>query len=102
MMSANKNPDVSEKCVLRSSTSTLAGCAELPKRLRAIGFRDLERHLFCLLGFGSDAWDRLFAEPRPAELQPRARLKQTGCRHGNHRMTEPSTDVAIGDISGAD
>lgn len=45
-------------------------CADLPALLRSVGFRDLEGHLSCVLGFGSDAWDRLFGNPRPAELHP--------------------------------
>jgi porphyrinogen peroxidase len=35
-----------------------------------VGFRDLEGALSCIMGFGSDAWDRLFGSPRPAELHP--------------------------------
>src|ERR1700761_4269931 len=35
---------------------------------RSVGFRLPEGKLACVLGVGSDAWDRLFAGPRPAEL----------------------------------
>jgi len=45
-------------------------CAELSSMLRAVEFRDIEAGLSCILGFGSDAWDQLFGEPRPAELHP--------------------------------
>jgi porphyrinogen peroxidase len=45
-------------------------CGDLPKLLRAIGFRDLQGALTCVMGFGSEAWDRLFGSPRPAELHP--------------------------------
>jgi putative iron-dependent peroxidase len=45
-------------------------CGELAKLLRAVGFRDLEGDLSCVVGFGSAAWDRLFGSPRPAELHP--------------------------------
>jgi putative iron-dependent peroxidase len=45
-------------------------CGDLPKLLRAVGFRDREGKLSCVLGFGSEVWDRLFAAPRPAELHP--------------------------------
>ena len=38
--------------------------------LRAVGFRDLEGGLSCVLGIGSDAWDRLFGAPRPKDLHP--------------------------------
>ena len=33
-------------------------CADLPGLLRAVGFRDLEGNLSCVMGIGSDAWDR--------------------------------------------
>ncbi len=45
-------------------------CAELSGLLRAVGFRDLEGGLSCVLGIGSDAWDRLFGAPRPKDLHP--------------------------------
>jgi porphyrinogen peroxidase len=45
-------------------------CADLPALLRSVGFRDQEGHLSCIIGFGSEAWDRLFGNPRPAELHP--------------------------------
>jgi putative iron-dependent peroxidase len=37
---------------------------------RSVGFRLPEGKLDVVLGIGSDAWDRLFAGPRPAELHP--------------------------------
>ncbi len=37
---------------------------------RAVGFRAQEATLSCVTGIGSQAWDRLFAGPRPAELHP--------------------------------
>ena len=43
-------------------------CGDLSALLRAVDFRDLEGGLSCVVGFGSDAWDRLFGSPRPAEL----------------------------------
>ncbi|HLY47466.1 MAG TPA: Dyp-type peroxidase [Stellaceae bacterium] len=45
-------------------------CGDLAALVRTVGFRDLEGRLSCVVGFGSDAWDRLFATPRPAELHP--------------------------------
>jgi len=45
-------------------------CGDLPKLLRAMGFRDQTRNLSCVIGFGSELWDRLFGQPRPAELHP--------------------------------
>src|SRR5256714_11639143 len=43
-------------------------CADLAALVRSVGFRELEGSLSCVLGFGSEAWDRLFGQPRPAEL----------------------------------
>jgi putative iron-dependent peroxidase len=45
-------------------------CGDLPALLRAVGFRDIEGNLSCVMGIGSDAWDVLFGAPRPAELHP--------------------------------
>lgn len=45
-------------------------CADLSSLLRGVGFRSPEGRLSCIMGFGSDAWDRLFGSPRPAELHP--------------------------------
>jgi len=38
--------------------------------VRAIGFRDPAKRLSAITSIGSDAWDRLFSGPRPAELHP--------------------------------
>jgi putative iron-dependent peroxidase len=37
---------------------------------RAVGFRVPAGGLSCVVGVGSEAWDRLFSGPRPAELHP--------------------------------
>ncbi|MGB7137044.1 MAG: Dyp-type peroxidase [Acidobacteriaceae bacterium] len=55
-------------------------CAGLSGLVRAVEFRDVEAGLTCVAGFGSDAWDRLFASPRPAELHP-FREFRSGNRH---------------------
>ena len=55
-------------------------CADLAVLLRAVGFRDQEARLSCILGFGSEAWDRLFGEPWPRELH-RFREISAGPRH---------------------
>src|SRR3984885_14734273 len=57
-------PDSESRAVVRSF------CADLGAILRAVEFRDLEAGLSCIMGFGSEAWDRLFGAPRPAELHP--------------------------------
>jgi len=58
----------------------LSLCADLSGLLRAVGFRALEGALSCIMGFGSDAWDRLFGSPRPAELHPFREIRSSS-RH---------------------
>jgi putative iron-dependent peroxidase len=41
---------------------------ELSGLVRAVGFRDPAKKLSLVASVGSDAWDRLFSGPRPAEL----------------------------------
>ena len=48
--------------------TVLSLCADLSALLRGVGFRNLDGALSCIMGIGSDAWDRLFGLPRPAEL----------------------------------
>jgi putative iron-dependent peroxidase len=55
-------------------------CAGLSGLIRAVEFRDIEAGLTCIAGFGSDAWDKLFASPRPAELHPFQEIRSGG-RH---------------------
>ena len=43
--------------------------------VRAIGFRDPTKRLSVITSIGSDAWDRLFSGPRPAELHPFVELE---------------------------
>jgi putative iron-dependent peroxidase len=58
----------------------LSLCADLGALLRAVGFREPEGILSCIMGFGSDAWDRLFGAQRPAELHPFREIR-SGARH---------------------
>lgn len=44
--------------------------ADLSALVRGIGFRSQESSLSCIVGVGSNAWDRLFGAPRPKELHP--------------------------------
>jgi putative iron-dependent peroxidase len=55
-------------------------CADLAGLIRAVEFRDIEAGLSCVVGFGSDAWDKLFGSPRPAELHPFREIR-AGNRH---------------------
>jgi putative iron-dependent peroxidase len=68
------NPGTTSRAALRSF------CGDLPTLVRAVGFRDIEGNLSCVMGIGSDAWDRLFGQPRPAELHPFREVK-AGSRH---------------------
>jgi len=58
------NPGPENRAAVRSF------CADVGGLIRAVEFRDLEAGLSCVMGIGSDAWDRLFGQPRPAELHP--------------------------------
>ena len=60
--------------------TVLSLCADLSSLLRAVGFRSIEGSLSCIMGFGSDAWDRLFGSPRPAELHSFREIR-SGPRH---------------------
>ncbi len=64
-------------------------CADLSGLLRAVGFRDLEGRLSCVMGFGSDAWDRLFGEPRPKELHPFREIR------GQHHAVSTPGDILL-------
>jgi putative iron-dependent peroxidase len=68
------NPGIDNLATVRSF------CADLSGLLRAVGFRDLEGRLSCVMGFGSEVWDRLFAAPRPEELHPFREIR-AGSRH---------------------
>ena len=63
-----------------SRMAVRALAAELAALVRAVGTRDLEGGLSCVMGIGSDAWDRLFGAPRPAELHPFREIR-AGSRH---------------------
>jgi putative iron-dependent peroxidase len=67
--------DIAEggETVVRDLLTDLAGLQ------RSVGFRYLDGGLACVASVGSDAWDRLFAGPRPAHLHPFREL--VGRRH---------------------
>src|SRR5215469_9676989 len=71
---------VSVNADAQGTQAVRALCGDMPALLRAIGFRYPDRRLSCVMGFGSDAWDRLFGQPRPAELHP-FREFGAGSRH---------------------
>jgi len=53
-------------------------CSDLSALVRSVGFREIDGSLSCVMGFGSDAWDHLFGEPRPAELHPFREIRAEG------------------------
>src|SRR5215475_14670644 len=55
--------------------AVLSFCRDLAALTRAVDFRNLEGGLSCVIGVGSEAWDRLFGNPRPAELHPFREIK---------------------------
>jgi porphyrinogen peroxidase len=61
-------------------TAVRSFCADLPALSRAVEFRNLEAGLTCVMGIGSEAWDSLFGQPRPAELHPFREIR-AGSRH---------------------
>ena len=63
-----------------SCAKARAICGDLAGLVRAVGFRDIEGELSCVMGVGSDAWDRLFGPPRPKQLYPFREIR-AGARH---------------------
>jgi len=57
------NPGAENRDVIRRL------CKDLTSLVRSAGFRELEGSLSCVMAVGSEAWDRLFGQPRPAELR---------------------------------
>jgi putative iron-dependent peroxidase len=67
-------PDPESHATMRSL------CADLAGLVRAVEFRDIEAGFTCIVGFGSDAWGKLFGKSRPAELHPFREIRSDG-RH---------------------
>jgi putative iron-dependent peroxidase len=72
VITVNRDPE--------SYSTVRAFCGDLAGLIRAVEFRDIDAGLTCIAAFGSDAWDRLFGSPRPAELHP-FREFRAGDRH---------------------
>jgi porphyrinogen peroxidase len=62
-------------------------CGDLAALLRAVGFRDLEGRLSCIMAFGSGAWDRLFGVPKPKDLHPFREIR------GRHHAVATPGDI---------
>lgn len=72
-----------------SLNAVRAMCGDLAGFVRAVGFRDLDGGLSCIMGFGSDAWGRLFGEPRPKELHPFCEIR------GHHHAVATPGDILL-------
>jgi porphyrinogen peroxidase len=64
-----------------------ASCGDLAALQRAVGFRDLEGRLSCVMAFGSDAWDRLFGAPKPKDLHSFREIR------GQHHAVSTPGDI---------
>jgi len=62
-------------------------CGDMASLLRGIGFRDPDGRLSCVMGFGSNAWDGLFGQPRPIDLHPFREIK------GQHHAVATPGDI---------
>jgi putative iron-dependent peroxidase len=60
---------------------------DLAALVRAVGFRDLEGRLSCVMAFGSEAWDRLFRVPKPKELHSFREIR------GRHHAVSTPGDI---------
>ena len=76
-------PEAEHRATVRSL------CGDLSGLLRAVGFRDLEGRLSCVMGFGSDAWDQVFGQPRPKDLHPFREIK------GQHHAVSTPGDILL-------
>jgi putative iron-dependent peroxidase len=73
------NPGADQRARVRSL------CGDLASLVRAVGFRAMDAGLSCVVGIGSDAWDRLFGPPRPVQLHPFREFRAPG----RHAVTTP-------------
>jgi porphyrinogen peroxidase len=80
---ATVNPGAENEARVRAS------CGDLNSLLRAVGFRNLEGRLSCVLALGSDAWDRLFGAPRPKGLHPFREIR------GVHHAVSTPGDILL-------
>jgi putative iron-dependent peroxidase len=70
-----------------SEVPVRALCSNLAALLRAVGFRDLEGRLSCVMAFGCSAWDRLFGAPKPKDLHPFREIR------GQHHAVSTRGDI---------
>ena len=60
-------------------------CGDLAGLTRAVEARDFDAGLSCIMGIGSNAWDQLLGQPRPALLHPFPEIR--GEKH--HAVSTP-------------
>jgi porphyrinogen peroxidase len=70
-----------------SEAAVRALCGDLAALLRAVGFRDLEGQLTCVMAFGAAGWDRLFGAPKPKDLHPFREIR------GRHHAVSTPGDI---------
>lgn len=70
-----------------SAQMVQAFCGDLAGIVRAVGFRDLDGGLSCVMGFGSDVWERLFGAKKPKDLHPFRELR------GQHHAVATPGDI---------
>lgn len=64
-------------------------CGDLPALVRAVGFRVPDGALSCVLGLGSDVWDRVFKAPKPRDLHPFREIR------GRHHAVATPGDILL-------
>src|SRR5439155_24951106 len=57
------NPGAENRDVIRRL------CKDLTSLVSSAGFRELEGSLSCVMALGSETWDQMVGQPRPAELR---------------------------------
>jgi porphyrinogen peroxidase len=67
----------------RSAVRSL--CGDMSALVRSVGQRAPEGQLSCVTAFGSEVWDRVFGDPRPAELH---KFKEI-LAEGRHAVSTP-------------
>lgn len=72
---------------IENDTTVRSLCADIAALVRAVGFRDLDGQLSCILAFGSDAWTRLFGAPKPKDLHPFREIR------GRHHAVATPGDI---------
>lgn len=62
-------------------------CGDLAALVRAVGFRAPDGRLSCVMGIGSDVWDRVFKAPKPKDLHPFREIR------GRHHAVATPGDI---------